>query len=214
MFILIILQQSPLDVESMTCMETLVGKMRGKGVKVQHMVNVERANEKLDMKTMCNTEHNKAPKIFIVSSGKDIVALSLGADNLIFGIEGKNFAWALLVALSYYYVFDQSFCTAYCQILYLMQCFILGDMMESRGKLSSDANTMLMWMNTHKSDAKYSKGFNPIRRSLEHELQDGTSTSNNRTELDVSNGGASTSTSNDFWVYCQFKFKYNRVFRW
>ena len=68
-------------------------------------------------------------------------------------------------------------------------------MTESKGKLSLDANTVLMWMNTHKSNAKYSKGFNPIRWSLEHELQDGTSTSNNRTELDVSNGGASTSTS-------------------
>ena len=156
------------------------------------MVNVEKANEELDMKTMCNTEHNEAPKIFIVLSGKDIVALSLGADNLIFGIEGNNFAWALLVALSYYYVFDQSFCVAYCQILYLMQRFILHDMIESRGKLSSEANTVLMWMNTHKSNAKYSKGFNPIRQSLEHELQDGTSTSNNMTELDVSNGGAST----------------------
>ena len=120
-------------------------------------------NEELDMKTMCHTEHNKALKIFIVSSGKDIVALSLGADNLIFGIEGNNFAWALLIALSYYYVFDQSFCTAYCQILYLMQHFIPGDMMESRRKLSLDANTVLMWMNTHKFDAKYSKGFNPVR---------------------------------------------------
>ena len=52
-----------------------------------------------------------------------------------------------------------------------------------------------MWKNTHKSNAKYSKGFIPIRQSLERELQDGTSTSNNRTELDVSNSGASTSTS-------------------
>ena len=120
LFILIILQQSPLDVESMRHMETLVGKTRGKGVKVQYIVNVEKVNEELDMKTMCHTEHNEAPKIFIVSSGKDIVVLSLGADNLIFSIEGNNFAWALLVALSYYYVFDQSFCAAYCQILYLM----------------------------------------------------------------------------------------------
>ena len=144
-------------------METLVGKTRGKGVKVQHMVNVEKVNQEFDMKTMCHTEHNEALKIFIVSSGKDIIALSLGADNLIFGTEGNNFAWALLVALSYYYVFDQSFCAAYCQILYLMQHFILGDMTESKGKLSSDANTVLMWMNTHKSNAKYSKGFIPIR---------------------------------------------------
>ena len=58
---------------------------------------------------MCHTEHNEALKIFIVSSGKDIVALHLGAGNLIFGIEGNNFVWALLVALSYYFVFDQSF---------------------------------------------------------------------------------------------------------
>ena len=114
MFILIILEQSPLDVESMRCMETLVGK----GVKVQHMVNVEKVNQELDIMTMCHTENNEAPKIFIVSSGKDIVVLSLGADNLSFGVERTNLAWALLVALSYYYVFDQSFCTAYCQILY------------------------------------------------------------------------------------------------
>ena len=68
-------------------------------------------------------------------------------------------------------------------------------MTESRGKLSLDTNTVLMWMNTHKSDAKCSKVFNPIRQSLEHELQDGASTSNNRTELDVSNGSATASTS-------------------
>ena len=127
------------------------------------MVNVEKVNQELDMKTVCHTEHNEAPKIFIVSSGKVIIALSLGADNLIFGIEGNNFACTLLVAPSYYYVFDQSFCTAYCQILYFMQCFILGDMMERKGKLSSDTNTVLMWMNTQKSNAKYSKRFIPIR---------------------------------------------------
>ena len=163
MFILITLQQSPTDVELMRCLETLVGKTRGKGIKVQHMVNVEKVNQELDMKVMCHTEHNEAPKIFIVSSGKDIIALSLGADKLIFSIEGNNFAWTLLIALSYYYVFDQSFCADYCQILYLMQHFILGDMMESKRKLSSDTNTVLMQMNTHKSDAKYSKGFIPIR---------------------------------------------------
>ena len=127
------------------------------------MVNVEKPNQDLDIMTMCHTEHNEAPKIFVVSSGKDITALSLGASNLSFGIEWNNLAWALLVALSYYYVFDQSFCAAYCQILYLMQCFILGDMTESKGKLSSDANTVLMWMNTPKSNPKYSKGFIPIR---------------------------------------------------
>ena len=148
MFILIILQQSPLDAESMRCMETLVGETRGKGVKFQHMVNVEKANQKLDIMTMCHTENNEAPKIFVVSSGKDIIALSLGADNLSFSVEGTSLAWALLVALSYYYVFDQSFCTAYCQILYLIQCF-LGDMTESKGKLSVEANTVLIWMNTH-----------------------------------------------------------------
>ena len=139
-------------------METLVGKTRGKGVKVQHMVNVETAKQVLDITTMCHTENNEAPKIFVVSSGKDIIVLSLGADNLSFGVDRTNLAWALLVALSYYYLFDQSVCTAYCQILYLMQHFILGDMMESKGKLSVEANTVLMWMNTHKSDPKYSKG--------------------------------------------------------
>ena len=181
--------------ESMRCMETLVGKTRGKGVKVQHMINVEKVNQELDIMTMCHTKHNKALKIFVVSSGKDIVALSLGANNLSFSIEGNNLTWALLVALSYYYVFDQSFCTTYCQILYLMQHFILGDMTESKGKLSSDANTVLMWMNAHKFDSKYSKGFIPHRQSMEPELQDGTSTSTNSTELHVSNDSASTSTS-------------------
>ena len=128
---LIILQQSPLDMDSMRCMETLVGKTRGKGVKVQHMVNVEKANQELDIMTMCHTENDEALKIFVVSSGKDIIVLSLGANNSSFSVEGTKLAWALLVALSYYYVFDQSLCTAYCQILYLMQHFILGDMMES-----------------------------------------------------------------------------------
>ena len=77
------------------------------------MVNVEKMNQELDIRTMCHTENNEALKIFIVSSGKDITALSLGADNLSFSVEGTNLAWALLVALGYYYVFDQSFCTAY-----------------------------------------------------------------------------------------------------
>ena len=188
----IILQQSPTYMESMRCLETLVGKTRGKGGKVQHMVNEEKVNQELDMKTTCHTEHNEAQKIFIVSSGKDIIALSSG--NLIFNIEGNNFAWALLIALSYYYVFDQSFCAAYCKILYLMQHFILGDMTESKEKFHQ-MPTVLMWMNTLKFNAKYSKGFIPIRQSLEHELQDGTSTSTNRTELHVSNDGASTGTS-------------------
>ena len=83
MFILIILQWRPTDVKSMRYMETLVGKTRGKGVKVQHMVNVKKVNQELDVKSVCHTEQNKALKIFIVSSGKDIIALSLGADNLI-----------------------------------------------------------------------------------------------------------------------------------
>ena len=52
-----------------------------------------------------------------------------------------------------------------------MQHFILGNMMESKGKFSSDANTVLMWINTHKSNSKYSKGFIPVRQSLEPELQ-------------------------------------------
>ena len=85
------------------------GKTKRKGVKVQHTVNVEKVNQELDMKTMCHTEHNEALKIFIVSSGKDIVGLSLGADNLIFSVEGNNFAWALLVTLSYYYYLTKAF---------------------------------------------------------------------------------------------------------
>ena len=74
-------------------METLVGKTRGKGVKVQHMVNVEKMNQELGMRTMCHTENYEAPKIFVVSSGKDIVALSLGANNLSLGVDGTNLAW-------------------------------------------------------------------------------------------------------------------------
>ena len=84
----------------------------------------------------------------LFSSGKDIVALRIGANNLSFGVEGTTLALTLLVALSYFYVFDQSFCAAYYQILYLMQHFILGDMTESKGKLSVETNTVLMWMNT------------------------------------------------------------------
>ena len=57
-FILIILQQILLDVESMICMETLVGKTRQMGVKFQHIVNVEKVNEALDIMTMCHTENN------------------------------------------------------------------------------------------------------------------------------------------------------------
>ena len=55
---------------------------------IQHMVNVEKANQELDIMTMCHTENNEAPKIFIVSSWKDIVALSLGANCSITG-KGK-----------------------------------------------------------------------------------------------------------------------------
>ena len=139
------------------------GEDQRKGVKVQHMVNVEKVNEELDITVMCHKENNEAPKIFIVSSGKDIIVLRLGADKLSFSVEGTNLAWALLVALSYYYVFDQRFCTAYCQILYLMQHFILCDMMESKGKLSAEVSTVLMWMNTYKSDPKYPKGLIPVR---------------------------------------------------
>ena len=98
------LQQSPLDVESMRCMKTLVGKTRGKGVKDQHMVNVEKVNQELDITTMCHTENNEAPKIFIVSSGKDIIALSLGANNLSFNLEGRNLlghCWLHLVTIMY-----------------------------------------------------------------------------------------------------------------
>ena len=44
----------------------------------KYMVNVEKANQELAITTMCHTENNEAPKIFNVSSGKDIIALSLG----------------------------------------------------------------------------------------------------------------------------------------
>ena len=76
-----------------------------------------------------------------------------------------------------------------------MQHFILGDVVESKGKLSVEADTVLMWMNTCRSDPKYSKGLIPIRQSLEPELQDGAGTSTSCTELHVCNDGASTSTS-------------------
>ena len=56
---------------------------------IQHMVNVEKANQELDITTMCHTENYEALKIFIVSSGKDIVALSLGANCSITG-KGKS----------------------------------------------------------------------------------------------------------------------------
>ena len=54
---------------------------------IQHMVNVVKANQQLDIMTMCPTENNEALKIFIVSSGKDIIALSLGAN---YSITGKG----------------------------------------------------------------------------------------------------------------------------
>ena len=66
------------------------GEDQREGVKVQHMVNVEKANELLDIMTMCHAENNEALKIFVVSSGKDIIALRLGADNLSFGVEGTK----------------------------------------------------------------------------------------------------------------------------
>ena len=54
---------------------------------IQHMVNVEKANQELNIMTMCHTENNEAPKIFIVSSGKDIIALGLGTNCSITGKE-------------------------------------------------------------------------------------------------------------------------------
>ena len=56
---------------------------------IQHMVNVEKVNQELDIMTMCHTENNEAPKKFVVSSGKDIVALNLGANCSITG-KGKS----------------------------------------------------------------------------------------------------------------------------
>ena len=43
----------------------------------KHMVNVEKVNQELAIMTMCYTENNEAPQIFIVSSC-DIIALRLG----------------------------------------------------------------------------------------------------------------------------------------
>ena len=59
----------------------------------KYMVNVEKVNQKLAITTMCHTENNEAPKIFIVSSGKDIIALSLGPNCSIIQIvvlKGKG----------------------------------------------------------------------------------------------------------------------------
>ena len=59
----------------------------------KHMVNVERVNPELAIMTMCHTENNEAPKIFIVSSGMEIVVLSLGSNCSIIQIvvlKGKG----------------------------------------------------------------------------------------------------------------------------
>ena len=59
----------------------------------KYMVNVEKGIQKLATMTMCHTENNEAPKIFIVSSGKDIVALILGTNCSIIQIvvlKGKG----------------------------------------------------------------------------------------------------------------------------
>ena len=59
----------------------------------KYMVNVEKANQELAIMTMCHTENNETPKIFIVSSGKDIIALSLGSNCSIIRIvvlKGKG----------------------------------------------------------------------------------------------------------------------------
>ena len=55
----------------------------------KHMVNVEKVNQELATTNMCHTENNEAPKIFIVSSGKDIIALRLGPNCSIKG-KGKS----------------------------------------------------------------------------------------------------------------------------
>ena len=55
----------------------------------KHMVNVEKVNQEFALMTMSHTENNEALKIFVVSSGKDIVAISLGANCSIKG-KGKS----------------------------------------------------------------------------------------------------------------------------
>ena len=55
----------------------------------KYMVNVEKVNQELVITTMCHTENNEALKIFVVSSGKDIIALSLGPNCSIKG-KGKS----------------------------------------------------------------------------------------------------------------------------
>ena len=55
----------------------------------KYMVNVEKVNQELVIMTMCHTENNEAPKISILSSGKDIIASSLGPNCSIKG-KGKS----------------------------------------------------------------------------------------------------------------------------
>ena len=54
----------------------------------KHMVNVKKGIQKLAIMTMCHTESNEAPNIFIVSSGKDIIALILGTNISVIQIVG------------------------------------------------------------------------------------------------------------------------------
>ena len=67
----------------------------------KQMVNVEKANQELAITTMCHTENNEALKIFIVSSGKNIVALRLGPNCSIIQIVVLKGKGNLLIV--YYY---------------------------------------------------------------------------------------------------------------
>ena len=50
------------------------GKDQREGSKSSTHGKCGKVNQELDMKSMCHTKHNEAPKIFIVLSGKDTVA--------------------------------------------------------------------------------------------------------------------------------------------
>ena len=46
------------------------GEDQREGSKVQHMVNVEKMNQELDIMTMCHTENNEAQKYLLCQVGR------------------------------------------------------------------------------------------------------------------------------------------------
>ena len=66
---------------------------------------MEKGIQKLAITTMCHTENNEALKIFIVPSGKDIVALILGTNCSIIQIvvlkEKENLVMMYYLQINY-----------------------------------------------------------------------------------------------------------------